>query len=122
MRARLEEVSGARRAVLDEGRARAVERQHKRGKLTVRERIARLCDPGTFQEVGALAKAMHESGEAALDAPADGLITGTGRIDRRPVMLTASDYTALGGSVGHIGRQKMLRAMRRAGDAGMPYS
>lgn len=121
MRSRLEAIEAARKAVLDEGRPRAVERQHARGRLTARERIAMLCDPDSFREIGALAKPMHDPGQAVLDAPADGLICGTGRIDGRPVMISASDYTALGGSIGHVGRQKMLRAMRRAGDAGMPY-
>jgi len=115
-------VEAARREVLDEGRPAAAERQHKRGKLTARERIQRLCDPGSFREAGALVRPMAESGEArGLEAPADGLVTGTGRIDERPVMIVASDYTALGGSIGHVGRQKMLRAMRRAGEAGMPF-
>ena len=124
MRRRLDEVAAARAAVLDEGRPAAVERQRRRGRLTARERIEQLCDPGSFAEVGALVRPMQEGGqpgEAGLEAPADGLITGTGRIDGRPVMVSSSDYTALGGSVGHVGRQKMLRAMRRAGDAGMPY-
>lgn len=89
--------------------------------MTARERIAALGDPGSFREAGALVKPMHDGAGPALDAPADGLIAGTLRIEGRPVMVTASDYTALGGSVGHLGRQKMLRAMRRAGDAGMPY-
>jgi acetyl-CoA carboxylase carboxyltransferase component len=119
-RERLDTVEAARRQVLDEGRPAAVARQRKRGKLTARERIVQLCDPGSFREVGALAKAAQPDG-APLDAPADGLITGTGRIEARPVMLCASDYTAVGGSVGHVGRAKMLRAMRRAGDAGMPF-
>jgi len=121
MQSRLAAVEEARRAVLDAGRPAAVARQHGRGRSTARERIALLCDPGSFREIGALARPIQDSGEPPLDAPADGLIAGTGRIEGRPVMITASDYTALGGSVGHIGRQKMLRAMRRAGDAGMPY-
>ncbi len=121
MRAALEAVAAARHQVLDEGRPEAVARQHKRGKLTARERIAQLCDPGSFSEIGSLVRPMAEAGSKPLDAPADGLIVGTARIDGRPVMLNVSDYTALGGTIGHVGRQKMLRAMRRAGDGGMPF-
>ncbi len=121
MRIRLAQVQAARHAVMDDGRPAATQRQHKRGRMTARERIAALCDDGSFVEAGALAKPIQEAGEAPLDAPADGLVTGIGRIDGRPVAICASDYTALGGSIGHVGRQKMLRLMRRAGDAGMPF-
>jgi acetyl-CoA carboxylase carboxyltransferase component len=121
MRASLAQIAAARATVLDEGRPAAVERQHGRGRLTARERVAALFDPGSFREFGGLAKPIQQAGDAPFDAPADGLVAGTGRIDGRPVMVTASDYTALGGSVGHVGRQKMIRAMRRAGDGGMPY-
>lgn len=121
MREMLEQVERQRRSVGDEGRPDAVARQRKRNKLTARERIARLCDSETFREVGALVRPMQEGAGPELNAPADGLITGTGRLDGRPVMIVASDYTTLGGSIGHVGRQKMLRAMRRAGDAGMPF-
>jgi propionyl-CoA carboxylase beta chain len=123
MRELLDRVEAARLAVLDQGRPETTARQRKRGKLTARERIDRLCDAGSFREVGGLVRPMREGGDAGpeLNAPADGIVTGSGRIDGRPVMIVASDYTALGGSIGHVGRQKMLRAMRRAGDGGMPF-
>ncbi len=122
MRDLLGQVELARTRVLDAGRPEAVERQHKRGKFTARERIALLCDAGSFREVGSLVQPVQEVNVATrLVAPADGLVTGTGRVEGRPVMVCASDYTALGGSIGHVGRQKMLRAMQRAGDAGMPF-
>ncbi|MEQ8347714.1 MAG: carboxyl transferase domain-containing protein [Sneathiellaceae bacterium] len=116
----LRDLADARLAVSDAGRPDAVARQRKRGKLTARERIARLADPQSFREMGSLVRPLQHDG-TALEAPADGLITGTARIDGRPVMLCVSDYTTLGGSIGHVGRQKMLRAMRRAGDTGMPF-
>jgi len=121
MRALLAAVEAARAAARDEGRAEAVARQHRRGRMTARERIARLGDPGSFREVGGLVRPQQHQDGPALDAPADGLVTGTLRIAGRPAMICASDYTALGGSIGHVGRQKMLRAMRRAGDGGMPF-
>jgi propionyl-CoA carboxylase beta chain len=115
-------IDAARLKVLDAGRPAAVERQRKRGKLTARERVALLCDAGSFREVGSLVQPVQaEEGKGRLVAPADGLVTGSGRIDGRPVMICSSDYTTLGGSIGHVGRQKMLRAMRRAGDGGMPF-
>ena len=115
-------IDAARLKVLDAGRPAAVERQRKRGKLTARERVALLCDAGSFREVGSLVQPVQVGdGAARLVAPADGLVTGSGRIDGRPVMICSSDYTTHGGSIGHVGRQKMLRAMRRAGDGGMPF-
>ncbi len=120
MRALIRDLELARAAVLDDGRPAAVDRQRRRGKMTARERVAALLDRDSFREVGSLVRALQH-GDAPLDAPADGLVTGTGRIDGRGVMVCASDYTTVGGSIGHIGRQKMLRAMRRAGDAGMPF-
>lgn len=122
MQALIDRIEAERTAVHDRGRPEAVARQHRRGKLTARQRIERLCEAASFREVGDLVRPMQENGaEHALQAPADGLVTGTGRIDGRPVSIVASDYTTLGGSIGHVGRQKMLRAMRRAGDAGMPF-
>jgi propionyl-CoA carboxylase beta chain len=122
MRALIDTVQRARAGILDEARPDTVARQRKRDKLTARERIARLCDPGSFREVGGLVEPMRETETGPdLKAPADGIVTGTGRIDGRPLTIVASDYTALGGSIGQVGRQKMLRAMRRAGDGGMPF-
>ena len=116
----LAQLNAGREALTDAARPEAVARQERRGKQTTRQRIAALADPGSFREVGSLVRPLQH-GDAELVAPADGLITGTARIDGRPVMLCVSDYTALGGSIGHVGRQKMLRAMRRAGDSGMPF-
>ncbi len=76
-----------------------VERQRASGRLTVRERIARLADPGSFAEIGALAGFGEYDGEGHLIAvqPAN-FVAGTARIDGRPVMLGADDFTGRGGS------------------------
>jgi len=121
MRKLIDTMEQARRAILDEGRPEAVARQHKHGKLTARERIAQLCDPGSFRESGGLVKPMEDNPyNRNLTAPADALVTGTGLIDGSPAMVAANDYSVLGGSIGTIGMEKLLRAARRAGDAGMP--
>ena len=100
-----------------EGRAMGgperIERQHRKGKLTVRERIDLLFDPGTFQEYGLLAS--HYSplpGEPV--TPADGVVIGFGLIDGRPAGVLADDFTVFGGSVGPINMQKRLRVMELA--------
>lgn len=84
-----------------------IERQHRQGKMTVRERIDFLLDAGTFQEYGLLASHTHRPDEPI--TPADGLVTGFGRIDGRTVALVAEDFTVQGGSVGMTNMQKRMR-------------
>ncbi len=76
-----------------------IERQHGRGKLTARERIEELIDPGTFSELGSCvgSTGMRLDGRKT-EAPCDGAVVGTARVHGRPIMLYASDFTVLGGS------------------------
>lgn len=118
----VDEVENARRAVSDEGRPQAVAKQHDRARMTARERIAYLLDAGSFMEQGVFAQPLRNNRyNADVVAPADGMITGTGLIEGRPVVVAASDFTVLGGSIGTIGRNKIVRAARRAGEAGIPF-
>lgn len=112
----LEALSERRASVLDEARPDAVRKQHGRGAMTARERIAALIDPETFEEIGMLVR--PEAGEQP--ASADGVVLGTARIDGRPVVLVSQDFTVFGGSVGHLGRMKMERAARLALRHGIP--
>lgn len=75
-------------------------KHHGKGKLDARARIARLLDPGTFQEFGTLVGG---------DIAADGLVAGSGRIDGTPVMVGAEDFTTLAGSIGPGGNAKRYR-------------
>ncbi|WP_135453473.1 carboxyl transferase domain-containing protein [Mycobacterium sp. DL99] len=75
-------------------------KHHAKGKLDARARIARLLDPGTFQEFGTLVGG---------DIAADGLVAGAGRIDGTPVMVGAEDFTTLAGSIGPGGNAKRYR-------------
>src|SRR2546423_10770533 len=83
------------------GGAEKIEKQHQRGKLTARERIDLLFDPGTFIELGLLARARDGSDET----PADGVVTGHGEIDGRQVWVIAYDFTVMAGSMGAVGEQ-----------------
>ncbi len=95
------------------GGTEKIDRQHRRGKLTVRERIDLLFDPETFQEYGLLAShLMHKPGEKP--TPADGVVTGFGRIDGRLAGVIAEDFTVLGGSTGAVNMCKRLRMMQIA--------
>src|SRR4051794_39971961 len=85
------------------GQAKYHEKNTEAGKLFARERIARLIDPGSFVEEGALANNLDP------DLPADGVITGTGTIAGRPVAIMANDSTVKAGSWGRRTVEKILR-------------
>ena len=122
MRDLIAAIERARDKTSDKYRVEAVQRQHERGKLTARERIDLLCDPGTFREMGRLVEPARDNEfNMAIQAPADAVVTGWGLSQGRPIMVAASDYTVMGGSTGAIGRQKIVRSAKRAGEAGMPF-
>jgi len=120
-----EKVSGlnAKRAELElGGGAKRIEKQHAGGKLTARERIARLVDSGSFQEVGLFAQ--HRAsffGMAGKEMPADGVVTGCARIDSRLVHLASQDFTVGGGSAGETHSGKVVEMMRLSLKTGSPF-
>src|SRR4051812_49878921 len=103
---------------LNERRAKAklgggedkIARQHEQDKLTARERLDLLIDPGTFSELGIHA-GIHYSvrGLEDKEAPADGVITGYGKVDGRLVAVCAYDFTVMAGSMGMTGEMKVAR-------------
>ncbi|TXS95435.1 carboxyl transferase [Parahaliea maris] len=95
-----------------------IARQHSRSRLTVRERIDLLLDAGSFSEYGALAGGCHPGGEPPV--PADALVGGSGRIDSRPVVVIAEDFTVKGGSIGHPNAAKRARLVRLALEQQLP--
>lgn len=97
-----------------------VARQRERGKLTVRERLDLLFDPGTFVESGLLAEAVETPQSAGKRTPADGCVTGVGEIDGRRAAVIAYDFTVLAGSIGAHGERKAARARELAVRHGMP--
>jgi acetyl-CoA carboxylase carboxyltransferase component len=115
---------------LHERRARArlgggderIARQHEAGKLTARERIALLVDAGTFTELGIHAQP-HFSQRAmeGRDAPADGVITGYGRVEGRMVAVCAYDFTVMAGSMGMTGELKVARLRELALTQRIPF-
>lgn len=91
------------------------------GKLSARERVLELVDPGTFQELFPLAE--HQCRDFGMDRvkiPRDGVITGQGKIDRRPVFIFSQDSTVAGGSVGVVHAQKICQIMDLAVSTGAP--
>jgi propionyl-CoA carboxylase beta chain len=103
------------------GSARAVERQHAKGKMTARERVERLLDPGSFTELDAFARHRATSFGVAANRPyGDGVVTGYGTIDGRPVCVYSQDFTVFGGSLGEVYGEKIVKVMDHALKTGCP--
>ncbi|WP_414938613.1 acyl-CoA carboxylase subunit beta [Amycolatopsis sp. cmx-11-51] len=100
---------------------RAVDRQHAKGKLTARERIDLLLDPGSFVELDQFAR--HRCAEFGMDANrpyGDGVVTGHGTIDGRQICVFSQDFTVFGGSMGEVFGEKVLKVMDLAMTLGCP--
>jgi len=98
-----------------------VQKQHDAGKLTARERVHELLDPGTFQEFDRFV--VHRCNNFGMERkkiPGDGVITGHGRIDGREVMLYSQDFTVFGGSLSETYAQKICKVMDTAVRNGVP--
>ncbi len=98
-----------------------IQRQHEAGRNTARERINLLLDPGTFREVDAFIE--HRSINFGMDKKkfmGDSVVTGWGTIDGRLVYVYSQDFTVLGGSVGHVHAEKILKIMEMAMKTGAP--
>jgi propionyl-CoA/long-chain acyl-CoA carboxylase carboxyl transferase subunit len=103
------------------GSERAVERQHARGKMTARERIDRLLDPGSFTEFDELARHRATDFDMASTRPyGDGVVTGYGTVDGRPVCVFSQDFTIFGGSLGEVYGEKIVKVMDHALKTGCP--
>ena len=103
------------------GSERAVERQHARGKMTARERIDGLLDPGSFTEFDELARHRATDFDMASNRPyGDGVVTGYGTVDGRPVCVFSQDFTVFGGSLGEVYGEKIVKVMDHALKTGCP--
>ncbi|MFJ2755293.1 acyl-CoA carboxylase subunit beta [Nocardioides sp. NPDC087217] len=103
------------------GSAKAVEKQHAKGRQTARERIEMLLDEGSFQEVDELAR--HRSTAFGLEKNrpfGDGVVTGYGTIDGRQVCVFSQDFTVFGGSLGEVYGEKITKIMDLAIKTGSP--
>src|SRR6201986_699995 len=103
------------------GSQAAVEKQHARGKLTARERIDLLLDPGSFTEFDELARhRAHDFGIEDTRPYGDGVVTGYGTVDGRPICVFSQDVTVFGGSLGEVHAQKIVKVMDLALKTGCP--
>ncbi|MEO8749648.1 MAG: acyl-CoA carboxylase subunit beta [Allobranchiibius sp.] len=103
------------------GKAGAVEKQHAKGKLTARERIDLLMDEGSFIELDELARHRSTSFGQDKNRPyGDGVVTGYGTVDGRPVCVFSQDFTVFGGSLGEVFGEKIVKVMDLAAKIGAP--
>ncbi|WP_028925939.1 acyl-CoA carboxylase subunit beta [Pseudonocardia acaciae] len=108
-------------AAIHAGTEKAIERQHAKGRQTARERIDQLLDPGSFVELDALTR--HRSTNFGMDANrplGDGVVTGSGTVDGRPVAVFSQDATVFGGSLGEVYGEKIVKVMDLAAKIGCP--
>jgi methylmalonyl-CoA carboxyltransferase large subunit len=122
MEQRIEELRRRRTEVMLGGGADKLEKHRASGKLTARERIGELVDPGSFQESGLFAK--HRAtlfGMAGKEMPADGVVTGAASIGGRLVHLASQDFTVAGGSAGEIHSTKVAEIMLQSLKTGSPF-
>ncbi|OGO04218.1 MAG: methylmalonyl-CoA carboxyltransferase [Chloroflexi bacterium RBG_13_56_8] len=104
------------------GGTEAVGRQHERGKMTARERLAALLDEGSFQEIDALVTHhVHDFGLQERVTPGDGVVTGYGTIEGRLVYVSAQDFTVMGGSLGNAHAAKITKVQDLALKTGAPF-
>ncbi len=99
----------------------AVYKQHAKGKLTARERIEKLLDPGSFEELDTFVR--HRTHEFQMDKKrpcGDAVVTGYGTIDGRPMFVFCQDFTVFGGSLGEVMAEKMCKVMDLAAKVGAP--
>lgn len=103
------------------GGAKRIEKQHDKGKLTARERIEKLLDPGTFVELDQFVKHRCTNfGMEKTEAPGEGVVTGYGTIDGRLVYVFAQDFTVIGGSLGEMHAAKIVKVQDLALKMGAP--
>ena len=119
---RLAELVELRGQAMHAGSDAAVERQHSRGKMTARERIDKLLDPGSFNELDMLARhRAHGFGIENSRPLTDGVVTGWGTIDGRKVFLFSQDFTVFGGALGEVFAEKIHKVMDLAESVGTPF-
>ena len=104
------------------GGAKAIEGQHKEGKWSARERIDYFFDPGTFTELGLFVKNRTMAfGMDKREVPADGVVTGFGKVNGRMVVAGAEDYTSMAGTFGEYHGKKFSQAIDFAKEKGWPF-
>jgi propionyl-CoA carboxylase beta chain len=118
---KLAQLEGLREHAIHNAGQAAVDKQHEKGKLTARERIAKLLDPGSFQELDVFMRHRTLDFDMQRNRPyGDAVVTGHGTIDGRRVCVFSQDFTVFGGSLGEVMAEKMCKIMDLAAKIGCP--
>src|SRR5437773_2144815 len=117
----LQKLEQKREAARAGGGARRIKTQHEKGKLTARERIEVLLDPGSFEEWDMFVEhRSHDFGMAEQKVPGDGVVTGYGTVNGRLVFVFSQDFTVFGGSLSEAHAEKICKIMDQAMNVGAP--
>ena len=118
---KLEQLRKSKQKITAGGGAKRIQKQHDSGKLTARERINLLFDEGTFVELDAfVTHRCTNFGMESVDAPAEGVVTGYGMVNGRLVYSFAQDFTVVGGSLGEMHANKIVKVLDNAIKVGAP--
>ncbi|MBK8293957.1 MAG: acyl-CoA carboxylase subunit beta [Solirubrobacterales bacterium] len=118
---KLEYLRDLREQAMNSASEEAVEKHHAKGKLTARERIGVLLDPGSFEELDTFIRHRTTDFDMAKRRPwGDAVVTGHGTIDGRKVFVFSQDFTVFGGSLGEVMAEKMCKVMDLAAKVGAP--
>lgn len=118
---RIRQMQDLKVAIRQGGGSARIAKQHESGKLTARERIEKLVDPGSFVEIDAFVRNRSvDFGMDKADAPGDGVVTGYATVDGRPIYLYAQDFTVIGGSLGEMHAKKITKIQDMAMKMGCP--
>ena len=120
-RGKMQDLAERRHEAILAGKANRVEKQHAKGKMTARERLRHFLDEGSFVELDELARhRSHNFGGQKSRPYGDGVVSGHGTIDGRPVCVFAQDFTVFGGSLGEVFGEKIVKVMDLALRNGWP--
>lgn len=121
MKEKTEELRRLQEAAKAGGGKKRIDEQHKKGKLTARERLTILLDEGSFVELDMFVKhRSHDFGLESQQFPGDGVVTGYGKIDGRTVFVFSQDFTVFGGSLSEAHAEKICKIMDMAMKVGAP--
>ncbi|WP_108670875.1 acyl-CoA carboxylase subunit beta [Peribacillus acanthi] len=119
---KINELYDRRREVELGGGDERIEKQHEKGKLTARERIDLLVDPGTFVELNPfISHRCNDFGLGEAKGPGDGVVTGYGKVNGRDIYLFSQDFTVFGGALGEMHAKKIANVMDLAAKNGAPF-
>jgi propionyl-CoA carboxylase beta chain len=117
----LEDLEARRQKSIEGGGADKLEKRHEKGQMGARERVDYLFDENSFDESGMhVQHDCHDFGMETKKMPGDGVITGTGYVDGRPVAAFSQDFTVGGGALGRMHSKKICAMMDKAAETGMP--